>query len=72
MSKIYVKNGQRVKRGDTLGAVGSTGRSTGPHVHYEVLVDGKPHDPMNFLKAGIHVFKTAEQEDALSGLTKDR
>jgi len=49
MSKIYVKNGQRVKRGDTLGAVGNTGRSTGPHLHYEVKVRGLPVNPKTYL-----------------------
>lgn len=49
MSKIYVKNGQRVKRGDALGAVGSTGRSTGPHLHYEVKVRGLPVNPKTYL-----------------------
>jgi len=49
MSKIYVKNGQRVKRGDTLGSVGSTGRSTGPHLHYEVKVRGLPVNPKTYL-----------------------
>ncbi len=49
LSKIYVKNGQRVKRGDTLGAVGSTGRSTGPHLHYEVKVRGLPVNPKTYL-----------------------
>ena len=49
MSKIYVKNGQRVKRGDSLGAVGNTGRSTGPHLHYEVKVKGLPVNPKTYL-----------------------
>jgi len=49
MSKIYVKNGQRVKRGDTIGAVGNTGRSTGPHLHYEVKVRGLPVNPKTYL-----------------------
>ncbi len=49
LSKIYVKNGQRVKRGDTVGAVGSTGRSTGPHLHYEVKVRGLPVNPKTYL-----------------------
>ncbi|MBP9160250.1 MAG: M23 family metallopeptidase [Flavobacteriales bacterium] len=49
MSKINVREGQRVKRGDTIGEVGSTGLSTGPHLHYEVHKDGAPVDPVNFL-----------------------
>lgn len=49
LSKIYVKNGQRVKRGETLGAVGNTGRSTGPHLHYEVKVRGLPVNPKTYL-----------------------
>lgn len=43
-----VKVGQTVKRGDTIGYVGSTGRSTGPHVHFEIRKDGKPVDPLQF------------------------
>lgn len=42
-----LKKGQVLRTGETLGYVGSTGRSTGPHVHYEVLVDGIPVDPQN-------------------------
>lgn len=53
MHKIYVKKGQYVEYDDTLGEVGSTGRSTGPHLHYEVLYMGKNVDPMPFLKAKI-------------------
>jgi murein DD-endopeptidase MepM/ murein hydrolase activator NlpD len=49
LAKIYVKNGQRVKRGDTIGSVGSTGRSTGPHLHYEVKVRGLPVNPKTYL-----------------------
>ena len=57
MRKIYVKVGQTVAFRDKLGMQGSSGRSTGPHVHYEILVDGKAVDPMNFIKAGRNVFK---------------
>ena len=49
LSKILVKQGQRVKLGDKIGLSGSTGRSTGPHLHYEVLLDGKANNPKNFL-----------------------
>ncbi len=47
MSRIGVKNGQRVRQGQVIGAVGTTGRSTGPHLHYEVLLQGKQINPMN-------------------------
>jgi murein DD-endopeptidase MepM/ murein hydrolase activator NlpD len=49
LSKINVKAGQRVKRGDVIGLVGSTGRSTGPHLHYEVRLNGQPMNPMEFI-----------------------
>jgi len=48
-SKILVKPGDLVKRGQVVAAVGTTGRSTGPHLHFEVLVDGVPQDPQKFL-----------------------
>lgn len=50
MSKILVKDGDRVKAGDKIGLVGSTGRSTGPHVHYEVLFNGVRVNPARYLK----------------------
>ena len=53
MNKIYVKKGQYVDVEDVLGEVGSTGRSTGPHLHYEVLFQGRNVDPMPFVKAKI-------------------
>jgi murein DD-endopeptidase MepM/ murein hydrolase activator NlpD len=49
MSRSYVKVGQIVERGDLLGAVGSTGSSTGPHLHYEVRVDGRARNPDLFI-----------------------
>ena len=55
MSEISVKAGQTVRIGQTLGRVGSTGRSTGPHLHYETRIDGEAIDPQKFLRAGIRL-----------------
>jgi len=49
MSEVLVSEGDDVKFGDVIGRVGSTGRSTGPHLHYEVRIDGEPVDPERFL-----------------------
>lgn len=58
LRKILVKVGQEVGHREKIALLGSSGRSTGPHVHYEVQVFGKPVDPMKFLKAGKYVFKS--------------
>ena len=55
LSKISVKVGQRVSRGDLIGAMGNSGRSTGTHLHYEVRVGGNPVDPMIYIKAARDV-----------------
>ncbi|WP_210115062.1 M23 family metallopeptidase [Roseovarius aestuariivivens] len=56
MSKIRVKKGQRVSRGQQIGDMGNTGRSTGTHLHYEVRVGGKAVNPMIYIKAAKNVF----------------
>lgn len=51
-SRVFVKKGDLIKRGQMIAEVGTTGRSTGPHLHFEVLVQGVPQDPQKFLQAG--------------------
>ncbi|MEJ5166203.1 MAG: M23 family metallopeptidase, partial [Thermoanaerobaculia bacterium] len=50
LSKIVVREGQKIKRGTLIGYTGSTGRSTGPHLHYEVLLNGKPVNPLEYIQ----------------------
>ena len=55
LSEINVKVGDLIRIGQVIGAVGSTGRSTGPHLHYETRIDGDAVDPQKFLRAGVRL-----------------
>ena len=57
LRSITVSKGDTIRIGDLVGRMGSTGRSTGDHLHYEVWYNGRPYDPNKFLKAGRHVHK---------------
>lgn len=66
MSKIMVRQGQNVKRGEVIGLVGNTGKSTAPHLHYEVHLRGKPQDPRNYYYLDL----TPEQYDEMIRLSE--
>ncbi len=55
-SEIDVSVGEKIRLGQIIGRMGSTGRSTGPHLHYETRVEGRPVDPQKFLRAGAELF----------------
>jgi murein DD-endopeptidase MepM/ murein hydrolase activator NlpD len=57
LSKISVTEGDKVKKGQVIGVQGSTGRSTGDHLHYEVRIEDSPVNPVKFLKAGRYVLE---------------
>lgn len=59
MSRLGAFKGQRVSAGDRIGAIGSTGRSTGPHLHFEVRINKRAVDPRPFLETAPHVLKEA-------------
>lgn len=61
MSRIAARPGQRVKRGELIGHVGSTGRSTGNHLHYEVRIDGHAVNPMPFLQSANYLMAANAQ-----------
>ncbi len=58
MKKTSVKKGQKVKLHEKVGELGSSGRSTGPHVHYEILFKGRASNPRKFIEAGRYVFES--------------
>ena len=64
LNKFNVKRRQKVKRGDIIGYVGSTGRSVGPHLHYEIFKDGKRVNPLNYYSGNL----TAEEFDIMLNL----
>lgn len=57
LHKTLVKTGQKIKFRDKIGLLGSTGRSTGAHLHYEIIFKGKTRDPMKFIRAGRYVLQ---------------
>jgi murein DD-endopeptidase MepM/ murein hydrolase activator NlpD len=59
LSSVLVEVGEEVEYGDRIGLMGSTGRSSGPHLHYEVRVDGNPRNPIRYIRAGQHVLQAA-------------
>lgn len=68
MSKILVEANTRVHRGQMIGLMGSTGRSTGPHLHYEVRVDGKAVNPIPFLQSGDYLAAVQDRATAAGGV----
>jgi murein DD-endopeptidase MepM/ murein hydrolase activator NlpD len=67
MSAFRTRVGQTVDAGDVIGAIGSTGRSTGPHLHFEVRVHDRPVNPRPFLEAAPHVLEEARSHETAAG-----
>jgi murein DD-endopeptidase MepM/ murein hydrolase activator NlpD len=67
LSEFKVKQGQKIKRGELIGLIGSTGRSTGPHLHYEVIKDGKKVNPIGYFHSDL----TPEQYEQLLEMSEN-
>jgi len=67
MSRVAVKPGKQVRKGDLIGYMGSTGRSTGSHLHFEVRIDGRAVNPMPFLEAGAALASIENRPDLAQG-----
>jgi len=67
LTRVLVQQGQRVKRGEKIGLMGSTGKSTGSHLHYEVLVRNKPVNPVNYLSRDMEL---SDYEDIIGSAPK--
>ncbi len=65
LSSIHVKESQTVTAGQRIGRIGSTGRSTGPHLHYEVRIDDEAVDPTRFLRAGARLSESSAGQECL-------
>ena len=68
MSKFDARIGQNVEAGQTIGAIGNTGRSTGPHLHFEVRIHNRAVNPRPFLESAPHVLEEVRNNDTVDGL----